>query len=34
MIDGKIPTKIVKYRIFGVIKIEKYCDECLARMNI
>jgi hypothetical protein len=32
-IDGKIPTKIVKYRTYGAIIIEKYCDECLARIN-
>jgi hypothetical protein len=32
-IDGKIPTKIVKYRRYGATVIEKYCDQCLARIN-
>jgi hypothetical protein len=32
-IDGKIPTKIVKYRRYGAIVVEKYCDECLERMQ-
>ena len=28
---GNLPTKIVKYRMSGITKIEKYCDECLAK---
>ena len=28
---GKMASKIVKYRMFGITKIEKYCDDCLAR---
>ena len=27
---NKVPTKITKHRRFGVIVVEKYCDECLA----
>jgi hypothetical protein len=33
LVCGQMARKIVKYRISGVIKIEKYCDECLARMQ-
>ena len=29
----KIPLHIVKYRMRGITVIEKYCDECLARIN-
>ena len=34
LVCRKMATKIVKYRMFGMIKIEKYCDECLERMKI
>ena len=30
---GKMPNQVVKYRIYGVTVIERYCDECLARMQ-
>jgi hypothetical protein len=30
---GLIPTKIAKYRMHGITLIERYCDECLARIN-
>jgi hypothetical protein len=29
----KIPLHLVKYRMRGITVIEKYCDECLARIN-
>lgn len=28
---GKMATKLVKYRMLGITKIEKYCDLCLAK---
>ena len=34
LVCGSMPTKIAKYRLFGVIKIERYCDECLARIKL
>ena len=34
LVCRKMATKIVKYRMFGVTKIEKYCDECLARIKL
>ncbi len=31
LVCGKVPSHIAKYRMYGVIVIEKYCDECLDR---
>jgi hypothetical protein len=33
LVCGKLPSHIAKYRLFGVTVIEKYCDQCLARIN-
>jgi hypothetical protein len=27
-----IPTKVVKYKTQGVIKVERYCNDCLAKL--
>jgi len=31
LVCGKVPSHIAKYRMDGVIVIEKCCDECLDR---
>jgi hypothetical protein len=33
LVCRQMATQIVIYRMFGVTKIEKYCDECLERMQ-
>jgi hypothetical protein len=33
LVCRQMATKIVKYRMSGITKIEKYCDECLERMQ-
>jgi hypothetical protein len=30
---GQMPTQIATYGKYGAIVIEKYCDQCLARIN-
>jgi hypothetical protein len=30
---GQMATQIATYRKYGAIVIEKYCDQCLARIN-
>lgn len=30
---GKLPSHIAKYRVHGIEVIERYCDECLARIS-
>jgi hypothetical protein len=30
---GLFPSQVVKYRMHGMIVVERYCDECLARIN-
>ena len=29
---GSIPSHIVKYKVYGMTKIEKYCQSCLERL--
>jgi hypothetical protein len=31
--SGQMATQIATYRKYGAIVIEKYCDQCLARIN-
>lgn len=31
LVCGEMAKKLVKYRMFGITKIEKYCDECLSK---
>ena len=33
VICGQMPSQIAIYRKYGAIIIERYCDECLARIN-
>jgi hypothetical protein len=33
LVCGKLPSRIAKYRVYGVTVIEKYCENCLARIN-
>jgi hypothetical protein len=33
LICGQMPSHIAKYRMYGAIVIERYCNECLARMQ-
>jgi len=33
LVCGEMAEKIVKRRMFGMTKIEKYCDDCLIRMQ-
>jgi hypothetical protein len=33
LVCGNLPSHIAKYRMNGITKIEKYCNECLERMQ-
>jgi hypothetical protein len=33
LVCGQMAAQIATYRKYGAIVIEKYCDECLTRIN-
>jgi hypothetical protein len=33
LVCGQMPSYLATYKMLGITRIEKYCDECLARIN-